>query len=206
MRDRSEDAQHASFSVADAAQRLGVSAAKVRRLAETYRDFLGLRRPAHGEWTFSPGQLRFIGVLAAGGTPVQAGSALRSAAWPATPPTSLQAGAPLGAHPAPPDGPRATAAVADGPGPDSQAGSNPDLAHRDLLDRIEDLTLCVEDLAEETKQVQILLSRIIALLEDGGRAERASVRPWEPAELIPAPGVVHALMPPPHAPACSDAD
>lgn len=53
-----------------------------------------------------------------------------------------------------------------------------------LSDRIDDLALHLEDLSEETKQVQLLLSRIISLLDSGTRSTSSSARPWEPPELM----------------------
>jgi len=192
-----------SFSVADAAQRLGLTAAQVRRFAEAYRDFLGLRRAGDGDWTFTAEQLRFLGVLAAGGTAAQAGAALRAGRLAAGPQTeAVPRPAPI--QDAPADSQPAGAALPAEP----QAAAAP--APRELWDRIDDVALCLEDLAEETKQVQILLSRIIALLEAGQHAAPAPVRPWVPAELTPAPGAVHAFIPgsppdPASPPACSDA-
>lgn len=198
------------FSLTEAADKLGLPCAQLRRYAETYREFLGMQRSADGQWEFSAAHLRFIQVLAAGGTAAEAADALRGYRRPISvngspdvPSPPLHAAtAKHGAHGDAVD----EKAVSRAQPEEADAASPPAADH--LLQRVDDLALHVEDLAEETKQIQILLSRVIALLDDGGRRRPGEVYTWEPVELTPAPGIVHALIPPqpphPHYPSAGD--
>lgn len=195
------------FSVAEAADALGLSCARVRHYAETYRDFLGMKRDADGQWEFSAAHLRFLEVLAAGGTAAEAIDAWRGKERP-----SVVTDAASEQVQCAPDRDTADETAADEapiPQPQLRPPTVIDRSAADaLFERVDDLALHVEDLAEETKQIQMLLSRVIALLDEGGRRRSGEVHMWEPKELTPAPGIVHALIPPqpqhPHYPSAAD--
>lgn len=179
------DRNREPFSISDAARRLGLTPAQVRRWAENYRDFLGLRRGDDGQWMFSAAQLRLLGALAARGSLLQTTETPSGARPPEGASSSFR---PHVGDPVPTARPGADA--------DPTAGgfaNSP--AEGELLARLDDVALYLQDLAEETKQVQILLSRVIALLEADGRTAPAHARPWEPEELVPAPDAVHAFIP-----------
>lgn len=144
------------LSLTEAAQRTGLSGAQLRYYADTYRDFLGIESGSDARWQLSAAHLRFMTVLAKGGTPAQAAAALR------------------GEGPA--DEPNFAAVELDEPGPKA-----------DLAARVDDMALYIADLAEETKQIQVLLSRIISLLDGSARSQSAAARPWEPPELRSGP-------------------
>lgn len=160
------------FSVAEASQRTGVAAAKVRYYVETYCDFLGLSRAHDGQWKLTAEQMNFVAVLAGSGAidraiecidPFHTADSYRSE-W----------NEPTGSDAAFSDAPR-NGVTRSGPTGDEQLLT--------LTDRIDDLSEHLQDLSEETKQVQILLSRIISLLDGSSRPLPASVRPWEPPDL-----------------------
>lgn len=148
------------FSIAEAERKTGVAAARIRYYIETYRDFLGLHRDAEGQWALTAEQITFIAVLADGGTVQEAMD------------TGTRASHRKRTRP------RETA-------PNVHRASD-DSAHLPILShRVDNLAVHLEDLSEETKQVQILLSRIISMLDGSARRVPASVRPWEPPDLTP---------------------
>lgn len=156
---RSSTEKRSWLSIDEAARKTSLTDAQVRYYADAYRDFLGLKRDADGRWELSGAHVRFMAVLAQGGTPAQATAALRGAVWLHDDEPSLE---PAHAH-------------------------DPAHVHRpDLAARVDDMALYVADLAEETKQIQMLLSRIISLLDGSARPLPESVRPWEPPDLSPS--------------------
>lgn len=181
-------------NIAEASARIGLAAARVRFYVETYCDFLGVERDPDGDWGLTADQMHFIAILAAGGTIAEAMGVLPSMAGSA-------------AHGRPEVGPgtgEGSPTISemlsmDQPGLKRSrvaAGQVSECAvHRPtvdrssvdgttLTDRVDELAIHLEDLSEETKQVQILLSRIISLLDGSARPLPASVRPWEPPELL----------------------
>lgn len=180
------DDRRPSFSIDQAARETGLTDAQVRYYADTYRDFLGLKRDAHGRWELSAAHLRFMAVLAHGGTPARATAALRGAVWlhgDAMAPARSAAGV---VPPSSSAGHSRHPERAPGDGPTLEPARDQNHAHEpDLAARLDDMALYVADLAEETKQIQMLLSRIISLLDGSARPLPETVRPWEPPALGP---------------------
>lgn len=134
----------------------------IRYWAEMYGGLIGAERLSHGGWRFNDEAVRFFATVATEQT--------RAAA---------QAGAATDDR----GDTQCDAQV------DAQAGARVDTEAdairaqlATLTTRTEHLSLHIEDLAEETKQLQLLLTRIIALLaptSSVGTREK-TVRPWHP--------------------------
>ncbi len=184
-----------ALDAVEVARQTGLRAAKVRYYAEEYGRFLGLERGAGGLWAVAEIHLIFFKALADGKSVTQAIRAAESGG--------------RGALRARFRGPgRASADRSDtrtAPGPPAATGSGgtrcapeplpPRVSRRYPADaekstapaaltaRLEDLALHIEDLSEETKQVQVLLSRVIALLDDARGPGSPAVQPWDPPDL-----------------------
>lgn len=124
----------------------------IRYWAEMYGALIGAERLSHGEWIFGDKAVQFFTMVAT----EQATAAARN--WDPSEP-----------------------APSDMVGPDIRADAV--TAKLDALTaRTEDLSLHIGDLAEETKQLQVLLTRIIALLGPTQTTRPAQmIRPTQPA-------------------------
>lgn len=223
------------YTAADVAVRTGLPIPKVRFYAALYGDFLGAAGGPLDEWRFGPDHLPFFHALAQGLPPAAALRAAGTAAAApppdnplpnvppglhareASPPTPSAEGLPPAGAPAvrpagtdltsgrtasPGAGAAAAAETADGRASQPTSGS---LA--DLTERVDELSWQVQDLLEETKQVQILLSKAIRLLEDMGtptlstaQAPLVTAAHGTPgAATAPTPGNAGAANPAAHA-------
>src|SRR5690606_13331773 len=177
---------NALLTAEDIARRTGLRPAQVRFYAETYGEMAGLLRARDGGWLAAEAHLPLFQALAAGRSlaegllAVTAPTALAAAAADPSVPAVAKPPADDPESPGPP-GPADALGSADALGPADTAGSSAGLAAR-----IEDLALHLEDLSEETKQVQLLLARIISILDITRRPLLPGVTPWEPPDLSPA--------------------
>lgn len=184
-----------ALDAVEVARQTGLRAAKVRYYAEEYGRFLGLERGAGGLWAVAEIHLIFFKALADGKSVTQAiraaesggrGALAPASAGPAGPRPTVRTPAPLRV--------RRPQQAAAGPGARPEplpprvsrrypADAEKSTAPAALTARLEDLALHIEDLSEETKQVQVLLSRVIALLDDARGPGSPAVQPWDPPDL-----------------------
>ncbi|MBO8142032.1 MAG: hypothetical protein H0Z37_07630 [Firmicutes bacterium] len=169
------------------AMRTGLSIPQVRYYAALYGDFLGASRSAAGDWRFTRGHLPFFRALAEGRGPAAALQAVLGDREPAPAEETVDGTGPAG----PPGGERGDSA---------------------LEERMDELFLQMQDLYEETKQVQILLTRVIELLQTGQREPPPAVGPVgqpetpeplshpQPAFELPGPDTAVQLPKPPPGP------
>lgn len=124
----------------------------IRYWAEMYGALIGAERLSHGEWKFGDKAVQFFTMMA----------------------TERATAAARKSDPSEPD-------PSDMLGPDTHADAV--TAKLDALTaRTENLGLHIEDLAEETKQLQVLLTRIIALLGPTQTTRPVQItRPTQPA-------------------------
>lgn len=196
---------NALLTAEDIARRTGLRPAQVRFYAETYGEMAGLLRARDGGWLAAEAHLPLFQALAAGKTLAEgllamtAPTPLAAAAADPSVPAVAKPPADEPESPGPP-GPADALGSADALGPADTAGSAAGLAAR-----IEDLALHLEDLSEETKQVQLLLARIISILDKTRRPLPPGVTPWEPPDLSPAGRGASRPQPAPRGPSPPDA-
>lgn len=201
------------YTVPDVAVMTGLPIPKVRYYAHLYGDFLGATCSPFGDWTFRAEHLPFFRALAQGLPPATALKAVVDPAFTLPGPpvghtdgyaagnVQRDCGGDVQRHPAtgsqrhPPADAYHTSGADDpssGHLAEKPAPARPPLTApvRDLDERLDELTLQVQDLCEETKQVQILLSQVIGLLQ-----AHAATGPVDAAGEAGPAGAASALGP-----------
>lgn len=164
------------YGVEEVAGRTGLSVAQVRYFASLYGESLGAFHAARDEWIFRGEHLAFFRALAQGWPPVAALRAVNGPPadtppgdpFPEPPPVPVPEGVPGDARQTDTAGHRPSTAVPESAAAVHQTATDdpaPSPPPPGVGERLEELTWQIQDLLEETKQVQILLSRIIALLQ-----------------------------------------
>lgn len=155
----------------------------IRYWTELYGTVIGAERLPDGEWTFTAEALQFFTTLAtdrmtaASRDELETVVPVRNHAETALPPA-------IESTPSPDivSAPDARAYVEKNPHSETAAVT---AQLNTLTARTEHLSLHIEDLAEETKQLQVLLTRIIDLLtpRSSHGAREKTVRAWHPPRL-----------------------